>query len=94
MSSLWYFIAVWVGSTRVLGRIKALLHNYLWSRSENTTKARVNWDDCTMPKKVGGLSLTSSEDAMKVLMNKWITHALLLGKSNLQVILCYRIKLL
>ena len=27
--SLWYFIAVWVGSRKNLGKIKALLHNYL-----------------------------------------------------------------
>jgi hypothetical protein len=58
MSSLWYFIAVWVGSKKLLGRIKALLCNYLWSGSENTARAQVNWDDCTVPKKVGGLSLT------------------------------------
>ena len=40
-------------------------------------------------KKVGGLSFTSLEDAMRVLMSKWIIQALLLGQSNLQVILNY-----
>jgi hypothetical protein len=70
MSSLWYFIAVWAGSKKVLGRIKILLRNYFWSGSENTARARVNWDDCTMPKKVGGLSLTLPENAMKALMSK------------------------
>ena len=65
MPSLWYCIVVWVGSMKLLGRIKALLHKYLWSGSWNTTRARVSWDDCVMPKKVGGLSIISPEDAMK-----------------------------
>jgi hypothetical protein len=92
MSSLSYFIVVWMGSKRVLGKkIKPLLCSYLWSRSENTTRARVNWGDYIMPKKVGGLSLTLPEDAMKALMSKWINQALLPSKSNLQIILRYHI---
>lgn len=69
MSSMWYFIVVWVGSKKVMRQIKACC-NYLWSGFEHTTIARVNWDDCTMPKEVGGLSLTSLEDAMKAVMSK------------------------
>ena len=44
-----------------------------------------------MPKKVEGLSLTSSEDAMRALMSKWITQALLPSQLNLQVLLRYHI---
>jgi hypothetical protein len=44
-------LVVWVGSKKVLGRIKALLRNYLWSGTESTTRARVSWDDCTCPRK-------------------------------------------
>lgn len=44
-----------------------------------------------MPKKVGGLNLISSEDAMKTLMSKRVTHALLPYKLNLQIILRYHI---
>ena len=75
-----------------LGKIKAFLRNYLWSGSENTTRARVSWDDCTMPKKVGDLSLTSPEHAMKALMSKWVTQALLPEISNLQTVLRHCIK--
>jgi len=92
MSSLWYFIGVWVGSKRVLGILKALLHNYLWYGSVNTTGARVNWDDYMMPKKVRGLSFLSPKDAMKALMSKWVIQALLPGKLNLQTILKYHIE--
>jgi hypothetical protein len=31
----------------------------LWSSSENTSQARMNWDDCTMPKTIRGFHLTS-----------------------------------
>ena len=48
MSYLWYFIAVWVGSKRVLEKIKALFRNYLWHAYENTARARVSWDDYTV----------------------------------------------
>lgn len=40
---------------------------------------------------VSGLGLISPEDAMKLLMSKWIVQALLPGMSNLQIILQYRI---
>ena len=53
-------------------KIKALLCNCLWYGLENKAKARVSWDDCTMPKIVGGLSLISPKNAMKTLMSKWI----------------------
>ena len=60
--------------------MKTLLCNYLWSRSENTTNTHVSRDDCTMPKKVEGLSFILLDDAMKSLMSKWIIQALFLGK--------------
>ena len=92
MPSLWYFITVWAGSKKLLGRIKALFCTNLWSGSESTTRARVSWDDCTMPKKVVGIYLILPEDAMKALMSKWVIQTILLGKWNLQIILRYRIK--
>ena len=52
-------------------------------------RARVSWDDCTMLKKVGGL--TSPEDAKRALMSKWIIQALLPDHSDLQVLLRYHI---
>ena len=45
-----------------------------------------------MFKKVGGLSLISPKDAMKALVSKWVIQALLLSKSNLQIISRYCIK--
>ena len=94
MSSHWYFIAIWVGSKRVLAKIEALLRNYLWSGARKTTRAWVSWDNCMISKKVRGLSLISLEDAMKTFMNKRIIQALLCSKLNLQIILRYRITLL
>ena len=66
MSSLLYFIVVWVGSKRVIGRIEALFHNYLWSGSQNIAKARVSWEDCTIFKKVRGVGLISPKNAIIV----------------------------
>ena len=52
VSPLRYFIAIWAGSQRVLGRIKALLRNSLWFALESMAIARVSWGNCTMPKSV------------------------------------------
>lgn len=91
MSSLWYFIIVWARTKKHLGEIKALLCNYLWYGSENMIRAHVSWDNYMMPKKVGGLSLISLEDAMRAFMCKWIIQTLLPGKLNLQIIVRYYI---
>jgi hypothetical protein len=55
MSFLLYFITMWVGSKRNLGKIKARLSNYLWLGSENMAKAWISRDDCTMSYKAGAL---------------------------------------
>lgn len=91
LSSLWYFIVVWVGSKKALGKIKALFCNYLWFGFENMVRGCVSRNDCTMLKKVGGPSLTSLEGAMQALMSKWTVQALLSSWSNLQTLLRYRI---
>ena len=44
-----------------------------------------------LPLKVRGLSLTSLEDALRVLMSTWIIQALLPGQLNLQILLRYHI---
>ena len=56
MSSMWYFIAIWVGLKRILGKIKALLCKYMWSGAENIARTQVSWDNYIMLKKIGGLS--------------------------------------
>lgn len=91
MSSLWCFTTVWVGLKRVLVNIKALLRSYLWCGTKNMTRTWVSWDKCMIPKKIGGLSLTSSEDAMKALMSKWIIQAIMPDHANMQILVRCRI---
>lgn len=85
-SSLWYFITM--GRSRIVfKRIKVLYHNYLWSGSKSTSRTHVTWDDCSMPKKVKEFNLILAKDAMKTLITKWVMLTLLMGKSNVQIIL-------
>lgn len=91
MSYLWYFTTVWVGFKRFLVNIKALLHNYLWCGSKNTTRSWLSWDKCMIPKKIGGLSVTSSEDAIKALISKWIIQAVMPDHANMQILVRCRI---
>lgn len=39
MSSFWCFIAVWAGLKKILGKIKVMLRNYLWSGSKSMVRA-------------------------------------------------------
>jgi hypothetical protein len=75
MSSIWYFIAIWVRPNKLLREIKALLCNYLSSVCENIAKAHRSWDDCVVPKKDGGMVSASREDTMRALGSKWIIQA-------------------
>ena len=47
-----------------------LIKNYLLFKFEQIVEAIVGWDDGIMYKKMGGLSLTSLEDALTLLINK------------------------
>lgn len=60
---------VWVGSREILSCIMTLLKTYLLFKIEQIVEAIVGWDDGIMYKKMGGLSLTSLEDAMTLLMS-------------------------
>ena len=71
--------------------IKTLICKCLWLGSKNMVKARVNWDDYTMYKKVGDLNLILPKDAIQTLMNKWIIQVLPPRKVNLEMILRYHI---
>lgn len=45
ISSMWYFIALWVGLQKVLWKVKDLLCNYLWFGFENMVRSRVSKHD-------------------------------------------------
>ena len=87
LSSLWYFTSIWHGSVKVLGKIKGLLRNYLWSGMEYASRARVSWSDCCVKRKAGGLSLLDPQEATTTLLCKWIINAYGPGESNLKIIL-------
>jgi hypothetical protein len=58
MSSLLYFISIWVGLEKVLQKIHVLLRNYLRIRNEHVARSRVKWKDCYVKKKGGEWYLT------------------------------------
>jgi hypothetical protein len=53
MSSLLYFISIWVGLKKVLQQIHVLLRNYLGVRNERVARSRVKWRDCYVKKRKG-----------------------------------------
>ena len=91
LSTLWFFITVWGGSNKILRKIRGAIRNYLWSGKEQLTRTRINWRECCMRKKNGGLGLVDPEAAKTSLMCKWIVKAMEPSESNLQTMLRYRL---
>ena len=61
LSTLWFFITVWGGSNKILGKIRGTIRNYLWSSNEQLTRTRVSWRECCLRKKKGRLGLVDLE---------------------------------
>jgi hypothetical protein len=93
LATLWYFITIWQGSKRVLGKITSLIRNFLWSNKEHKTRIRVNWGDCYVKRKNRGLGIIDPTDALKALLNKWIISTYLPSESNLQLLLRHKLSL-
>jgi hypothetical protein len=91
LATLWYFITAWHGSRGVLRKITSLMRNFLWSNKEYKTRIRVNWDDCCIKRKNGGLGIIDPIDALKALLSKWIICAYMLGETNLQILLHHKL---
>jgi hypothetical protein len=92
LSTLWFFIVLWGGTTKAIRQIKSSLMNFLWSGSSHRTRVRVSWTDCCAAKGKGGLGLIDPQEAMEALMAKWILKALQPGASHLQTFLRYRLQ--
>lgn len=41
LSTLWFFISIWCGTNKTLGKICSILRNYLWSGKEQRAHTRV-----------------------------------------------------
>lgn len=89
-STLCYFTSIWVGSLKVLCRIRALLRTYLWGGSDHTSRARVRCAYYTLHRKHGDLNLLDSETTTFALLGKWIIHTLEPGDTSLKILLCYQ----
>jgi hypothetical protein len=91
LSSLWYFIMIWVGSLAIVRKIRGTLRDFMWSGSDHHYRARVGWQDCCASRRVGGLDIVDPEDALATLAAKWILKALAPGNANVQHLLRHRI---
>jgi len=90
-SSIYYFLAIWCGSIQAVRSARGSMRNFLWSGSEHLTQARVSWDDCCLPKLVGGLQLLDPEVSLNALLAKWVLYAIEPGIFGLKTLLRYRI---
>jgi hypothetical protein len=74
-----------------VARVKSLLINYLASGQTQRARAKVGWIQCCQDKSQGGINLVNPEDAVTALMLKWIIKAMEPGRSNLHLMLRYRL---
>ena len=61
------------------------------SGKEQQSRNNINWRECCLKKKYDGLGLVNPEAAKTSFLCKWIVRAMEPGKSNLQLMLRFRI---
>lgn len=91
LSTLWFLTMVWGCSNKRLRKIINNIHNHLWFGKKNLTHIKVSWRECCLKKKYGGLGFANPEVAKTCLLCKWIIKSMEPGKSNLHLILRYRL---
>lgn len=65
--------------------------NFLWSGSQNRSRAKVSLIQCCQAYEDGGINLINLQDALVSLMVKWIVKAIEPSKSNLHHLLRHRL---
>jgi hypothetical protein len=85
--SLWYFISIWGRSRKIIQQIWALI----WASKKYTTCNMVKWGNCCVRNFFAGLGVVDPEEALVILLTKWVLHALQFGESNLQILFCHHI---
>lgn len=65
-------------------------------RSDTTHRSRacVWWTDCCVPRNVGGFNLIDHEEALHVMMAKWVIKVMSLGNTSFQKLFQYCIPLI
>jgi hypothetical protein len=91
VSTLWFFIHVWVGSDSIIRRVRASLRDYLWSGTDGHAIACVGWNDYWADKMAGGLNLIDPDEALVALSSKWILKVMEPGISALHTLLQHRL---
>ena len=64
LSSLYYFISMWIGSMQVIKKIQVDVRNYMWAGSFASIRSRINWKDCYASKKIGSLVIVDPQNAL------------------------------
>ena len=91
LSSLFFFFSVWGGMKKGVAKLKSSILNYLAAGKMERSRARVDWLQCCQRKEEGGINLINPEDAVAVLMVKWVIKALEPGQSNLHLLLRHKL---
>lgn len=83
LAQLWYFLAIWVPTTKEYQAIKQTMCCFLWGKSweEGSRGARVAWDKVVQAKEDGGLGVIDPMVKAKVLQAQWLLCSLAPGTS-------------
>lgn len=91
LSTTFFFLSIWGGTNKGVKKVKSIIMNYLAAGTMQKARIRVSWLQCCQSRENGGLDLINPEDAMHSLMLKWLIKALEPGKSNLHLLMQYRL---
>ena len=91
LSSLFFFLAIWVSTKAEVMKVRYMLSNYLWSSSMSRSRSKVAWYQCCLLKSQGKIGLIDPVDAISAVLIKWVVKASKPGQSNLHVMLRFRL---
>jgi hypothetical protein len=90
--TLLLFINVGDGCRKAAWKCKTLLRNFVWARGKHHARAIIKWGDWCMQIFLGELGLINLQEALVVLLSKWVLKALKPRDSNFKIWLWFKLK--
>lgn len=81
LAQLWYFLAVWVPTSKDIQAIRQTMRCFLWGKlwEEGSRWSRVAWSKVVQPQEEGGLGVVDPVVKAKALQAQWVLRSLAPG---------------
>lgn len=94
MAQLWYFLAIWVPTTKEYQAICQTMRCFLWGKTweEGAKGAKVSWNKVIQPKSEGRLGVIDPMAKAKALQTQWLLRSLTPGEEPWKPLVRFRLE--